>query len=169
MKRFILFILLCSAMFQIRAQEEKPVTVVKPGTTEMKAADERPAGVIILSPATATGDFDVPPAHPECVEMEGQEMLDCTSKKILELVKQKTETPMLDMEQWGTSHVSINFSIDQFGGVKDTRVEHSTDKDLHKKVILGMYELPNFQPATKDGKSTGSSMQVNYRYEELFQ
>ncbi len=150
------------------AQEEKPATVVKSGGMEMKAVDERPNSVIILSPASAKGDFDKLPHHPECEGKEGQESLDCTAAQIRKLSAEKLGAPGLDMEQWGSSAVAINFTINQFGEVKDIRVDHSGDQELSKKLIVALYDLPKFDPATKEGKAVNSSMQVNYRYEELF-
>jgi hypothetical protein len=168
MKRTALSLILVAACVTTMAQEEKQVTVIKPGTVEMKAENERPGGVIIMSPATASGDFDVPPAHPECAGEEGQDRLECTSDQIFALVKEKVGEPTLDMGEWGTSPVNINFSINQFGEVKDIRVEHSNDTGLQRKVIIALYELPKFNAATKGGKPVTSSMQVNYTYEELF-
>ena len=150
------------------AQEEKPATVVKSGGMEMKAVDERPNSVIILSPAAAKGDFDKLPFHPECEGKIDQESLDCSATQIRKLIGEKLGEPSLDLEQWGSSAVGINFTINQFGEVKDIHVDHSGDQDLSKKVIIALYDLPKFNAATKEGKAVNSSMQVNYRYEDLF-
>lgn len=160
---------LCIAITSIAvAQEEKPATVVRSGSMEMKAVDERPNSVIILSPAAAKGDFDVAPAHPECAGKEGQESLDCTAARVRKLIVEKLGEPSLDLEQWGSSAVGIHFSINQFGEVKDIRVDHSGDQQLSKQVIIALYDLPKFDPATNKGTAVNSTMEVNYRYEDLF-
>ncbi len=166
----MLFTGLCLAMLPMLslAQDDKTTTVVKSGPLEMKAADERPNSVIILMPAAATGDFDAVPAHPECTGKKGQESLDCTAALVQALIVEKLEAPTLDMEQWGSSVVGIRFTINQFGEVKDIRVDHSGDRELSQQVILALYDLPKFNAAAKDGQAVNSTMEVNFRYEDLF-
>lgn len=169
MHRYLIATLLTTCLSSIAmAQEEKPATVVRSGSMEMKAVDERPNSVIILSPATAAGDMDKVPYHPDCEGKVGQESLDCSAAEIRQLIAEKLGDPALEMEQWGSSAVGIGFTINQFGEVKDIRVDHSGDQELSKKVIIALYDLPKFIPASKEGKAVNSSMQVNYRYEDLF-
>jgi hypothetical protein len=162
------FLLALALPYAAMAQETKEPTVVKSGAVEMKAVDERPAGVIILSPAMAKGDFDVAPSHPSCEKMKGQEQLDCTAAEVKKVIRSKMKEPALDIKQWGTSAVSIFFTINQYGEVKDVRVDHSGDAELSKHVMVALYDLPRFVPARKAETNVTSSMQVNYRYEELF-
>jgi hypothetical protein len=169
MKRSILTSLVITCIATLAtAQGEKPTTVVKSGSLQMKAADEKPINVLILAPATAKGDFDVPPAHPECAEREGQESLDCTSVHIQRSIARQLGEPSLNMEQWGSSVVGVTFNINQYGELKDVRVDHSGDGTLSQQVMLALYDLPKFEAATKDGNTVHSSMQVNYRYEDLY-
>lgn len=168
MLRPICALLLFVSISIASAQESDTPTVVKSDALELKAVEERPAGVIILSPAKAKGDHDVPPLHPECSEQKGQDALDCTADRIKRLIREKLGEPKLDLEQWGSSVVGLDISINQFGEVKDIKVDHSGDDQLSRQVIIALYDLPKFVPATKDGAAVNSGMVVNYRYEDLY-
>ncbi len=163
-----IFLAACILPILAVGQETKEATVVKSGAVEMKAVDERPAGVIILSPAMAKGDFDVAPAHPTCENSKGQERLDCTAAEVKKIIRSKMKEPGLDLKQWGTSAVSIMFAVNQYGEVKDVRIDHSGDPELSRNVMVALYDLPRFVPARKGEGNVSANMQVNYRYEELF-
>ncbi len=64
--------------------------------------------------------------------------------------------------------VLITFAINQFGEMKDIRVEHTGSSDLPKKVIVALYALPRFVPAKKDGASVGTVISLSYPYDALF-
>jgi hypothetical protein len=64
--------------------------------------------------------------------------------------------------------VSISFAINQFGDMKDIRVEHTGSSDLPKKVIVALYALPKFIPAKMDGASVATTVSITYPYDALF-
>ncbi len=169
MKRQLLSILLFSAFFcSLSAQEEKPVTVVKPGVAEIKAEADRPNDVIILSPASISGEFDTPPMHPACEKEKDEKAIECLANEVKTKLRKDLKDPGLDLAEWGSSSVSFSFVVDRFGEIKSPRME-SADPELRKQAMVIIYDLPNFIPATKDGEAVNSNVQVNYRYEELFQ
>jgi len=61
-----------------------------------------------------------------------------------------------------TAPVVVTFVINQLGDMKDIRVEHNRTSDLSKKMIVALYALPKFTPATKGGSNVGTSVKVTY-------
>ena len=114
-----------------------------------------------------TGEYDVAPAPPACAELAGEARQNCISVEVLAAVRKG-----LDQNAQASgphSHpVLITFVINQFGDMKDIRVEHTGSSDLPKKVIVALYALPKFVPAKKDGSSVGTTVSITYPYEALF-
>ena len=151
------------------AQEPVTPTVVKSDGVEMKAIKAEPASAMAVAPPSATGEFDTPPSHPDCAKAEGQACLDRTSSLILTKLKSSMGAPSQDLATHGDQVVSISFGINQFGDMKDIRVQEQVgDKDLYQKIMVALYDLPKFTPAIKNGAATGATMHINYSYADLF-
>jgi hypothetical protein len=113
------------------------------------------------------GDYDVAPAPPACTELAGEARLNCVSSEVLAAIRKGMDQ---DAQAAGPhSHpVLISFVINQFGDMKDIRVEHTGSSDLPKKVIVALYALPKFVPAKKNGASVGTTLNITYPYAALF-
>ncbi|MCB0770531.1 MAG: hypothetical protein KDC00_09010 [Flavobacteriales bacterium] len=114
-----------------------------------------------------SGSYDIAPAPPSCADTEGDGRLNCLSTEVLAAVRKRMDQGA----QASGPHarpVSISFAIDQFGDMKDIRVEHTGSSELPKKVIVALYALPKFIPAKKDGASVGTTVSISYPYEALF-
>lgn len=114
-----------------------------------------------------TGEFDVAPAPPACAESEGQARLNCISTEVLAAIR-KGSDPSADRSGPHSYPVLITFVINQYGEMKDIRVEHTGASDLPKKVIVALYALPKFIAARKDGRAVGATVSITYPYEALF-
>lgn len=144
--------------------------IVRSEGIEMKAINLEPAVDQEVAPPNSTGDFDTPPCHPDCAKAEGQACLDKTSSLVLAKLKGAMGTPVADLATHGNSPVSVSFAINQFGDMKDIRVQELVgDKELYQKIMVALYDLPKFAPAIKDGAATGATMHLNYRYADLFE
>lgn len=151
------------------AQETETPTIIKSDGIEMQAINPDPAPDMAIAPPSATGEFDTPPSHPDRGKAEGQACLDRTSALILAKLKESMGTPSQDLATHGNDVVSISFGINQFGDMKDIRVQELVgDKNLYQKIMVALYDLPKFTPAMKDGAAAGATMRVNYRYADLF-
>jgi hypothetical protein len=114
-----------------------------------------------------TGAFDVAPAPPACAESEGQARLNCISDEVLAATR-KGSDPSADRSGPHSYPVLITFVINQYGEMKDIRVEHTGASELPKKVIVALYALPKFIAARKDGKAVGATVSITYPFEALF-
>jgi len=165
---FALSLATCGAFAQEKRSGKSKV--VKGEAKELPAAETAPPAPPPAPEPTAlaVGDFDTPPAPPACAEFAGQERLDCVSEKVLAEVRSKVGKAGLDMKSWGHTPVSITFLVNQFGDMKDIRVEHFGDNELPKKVIVALYGLPKFTPANKGGANVSATIQLTYSYAQLF-
>ncbi|MBK6946168.1 MAG: hypothetical protein IPH21_16100 [Flavobacteriales bacterium] len=162
-------ILLLSSTGLCWAQQPTTPTIVKSDGVEMQAIKAEPAPDMVIAAPSATGEFDTPPSHPDCAKAEGQACLDRTSSLILTKLKTSMGVPSQDLATHGNKVVSISFGINQFGDMKDIRVQEQVgDKDLYQKIMVALYDLPKFTPAMKDGATTGATMHINYTYADLF-
>jgi len=169
MKRHLAPILLLSLPYFCCAQETDAPKIVKSEGIEMQAIAPVPAKDMALAPPSAVGDFDSPPSHPDCAKAEGQACLDRTSALVLSKLQESMGTPAQDLDIHGNDVVSISFGINQFGDMKDIRVQELVgDKDLYQKIMVALYDLPKFTPAMKDGSSVGATMHISYKYADLF-
>jgi len=142
---------------------------VKSEGIEMQAITPDPTPDMAIAPPSAAGDFDTPPSHPDCAKAEGQACLDRTSALVLIKIKESMGAPSQDLAIHGNDVVSISFGINQFGDMKDIRVQELVgDKELYQKIMVALYDLPKFTPAMKDESAVGATMHINYRYADLF-
>lgn len=158
-----LHLLLClSITIHAVAQEPDPPAMIKSEAVELKAASTAAPGI------TATGDFDAPPSHPECsAKKDGA--LDCTAGLVLKGIRAHMVAPTMDLKTYGEYPVTVTFVVNQFGDMKDVRVDHSADADLAKRIVVAMYDMPKFEPAHKADAATGSTVEVVYHYADLFE
>jgi hypothetical protein len=159
---FLMVLLLaCSSIF---AQDP---AVVRSAGVEMQPATARPA-LEVVKTISVTGEHDVPPAHADCKTRKGQERLDCTNEHLLGVIRKHLGPPAFDLDEWGDSIVAISFSLNQYGEVKNIRVEHKVDGGLAQPITVALYSASGFAPAMKDGAAVHSALQLNYRYADLF-
>lgn len=123
--------------------------------------------IIVPVDVTVIGDIDVAPAPPACNDTEGQDRSSCIHKEVLAAIRKGMDASA-DRSGPHSHPVMITFVINQFGEMKDIRVEHTGSTELPKKVIVALYALPKFSPARKDGKAVGSTVKITYPYESLF-
>ncbi|MEZ4805906.1 MAG: hypothetical protein R2815_00335 [Flavobacteriales bacterium] len=143
------------------AQEPASPVQVTSAPIEMQAVAEAAVGI------TATGDHDTPPSHPQCSDRKDG-ALDCTADLVLAGIRQHMEAPTMDLKTYGEYPVTVTFVVNRFGDMKDVRVDHSAEADLAKRIVVAVYDMPKFTPAVKAGAATGSTIQVVYRYADLF-
>lgn len=145
-----------------RIEKSAPVEMAKPEGTLTPITSAMPATVVEI-----TGAPDVAPAPSACAEKKGQARLDCLSREVLGAIRAK-----LDPSEAGSGPhsypVIITFVVNQFGDMKDIRVEHTSGSDLPKKVIVALYAMPKFVPAMKGGATIGTSVKLTYPFEALF-
>lgn len=141
---------------------------VDANTSDTLSSERTTVTVGPVDGASATGAFDVPPAHPDCDPLQGQERLDCTAAKLLATIRERNGEPRLDLGRFGSSMVTISIGVNQFGEAKDIRVDQLGDPQLHRNVSTAIYALPTFKPALKDDARTSATMILRYPYEELF-
>jgi len=98
-----------------------------------------------------TGTFDEAPALPTTKQLAGQERIDATSDAVLNAVRERM--PAIPADENRSITISIHFTVDQYGDVKDIRVQHQGEPKLMNTVSVALYEL-RFMPATKDGAAT---------------
>jgi hypothetical protein len=98
-----------------------------------------------------TGTFDEAPALPGTQKLAGQQRIDATAAAVLEAVRKRM--PSTAADEMRSITVSIHFTVDQYGDVKDIRVQHQGEPKLMNTVSVALYEL-RFIPATKDGAAT---------------
>ena len=98
-----------------------------------------------------TGDFDQAPAFASTQKLSGQERIDATAAAVLDAVRKRMPAPQA--EEVRSITVSIHFTVDQYGDVKDIRVQHQGEPKLMNTVTVALYAL-RFIPATKDGTAT---------------
>jgi hypothetical protein len=159
MLRYLLpcFALALSICTKAQTGTDQPVKTGSTGLTTITA----PVSVVV------SGDHDVAPAPATCVEKQGQPRLNCLSNEVLAAIRAKMD-PADAGKSYPSATVVVTFVINQFGDMKDIRVEHQGTADLSKKVIVALYALPKFTPATKGGSNVGSTVKVTYAYEALF-
>ena len=101
--------------------------------------------------SVVTGTFDEAPALPSTQKLAGQQRIDATAAAVLEAVRKRM--PSTAADEMRSITVSIHFTVDQYGDVKDIRVQHQGEPKLMNTVSVALYEL-RFIPATKDGVAT---------------
>lgn len=170
MLRPFLSILIIGGTLGLSAQEKTaPVPrIEKSAPVEMANPDAKPASIAPPTAVTIQGDHDTPPAPQACKGKSGQVVLDCLSREVLAAIRAKMD-PLDATSSVSPALVVVTFVINQFGDMKDIRVEYNGTSDLSKKVIVALYTLPKFAPATKDGSNVGTSVKVTYPYKALFE
>lgn len=129
--------------------------VVKSEAKELKTGS---AGAPALAPAQdsitwrCTGAFDVGPAHPECASKASGERDACTAQQILQGIRnQGTVNP-----QSLALVVDVAFGVNEYGEVKDIKIEGIADQRFMQKAIVALSNMPRFAYATKAEARTGS-------------
>ena len=174
MRLHLLLLASCTA-FATNAQETQPPKVVKDEAKEMKLAPLPSAAPILDRPGEErmgwayTGAFDVPPAHPNCKELAGEPRKACTAEHVLTEIKERLKAVPPATLPPASVRIVVNFDVDPFGLVKQIAVEYSGDKALANQIIVALYGLPKFLPATKDGARTPSHCTFDYAPSLLFE
>ncbi|MEO8590506.1 MAG: hypothetical protein ABI432_14110 [Flavobacteriales bacterium] len=170
MARLLHVLFLAGSACAVFGQETTPtsVKVVKSDAMEMKSGDPAPTPSAGGATAVALGDFTSAPAVKGCGDLKEQPRLDCSAEKVLAAIRGQVGAPALDMKAFGASPVTVTFVVNQFGDVKDIRVEHPGDVALNKAVTLALYGLPRLVPASKGTADVIASLQFKYPYSELF-
>jgi len=149
--------------------QETPTNIIKSEPKEMTnlAPNESvidgsaKVGVVIV------GDHDIAPTAESCVGKDGDVRSDCMYHQVLAAIRAKMGNQ--DPNDGAVAYpVAISFVVNQFGDLKNIRVDHTGSADLSNKVITALYDLPKFAPATKAGTSVGSTVTLTYPYQSLF-
>ncbi len=167
MNYILLPFLLCSAV--LFGQDTVKVEVEESGSKQIRAvrsADFHSSESVLK----VKGDFDTQFAHPDCSEPEGDEQEGCTTKALIEAIKNNLnynpEEGNKPVEK--DKAVDISFSINQYGNVKSIRVDYTGDPRISQSIIQALYAVPRMIPAHKDGKAVPSSCELSLPYETLF-
>jgi len=162
MRPLVITLLLLALPLSLCAQQNPPPKVVKDAPKEMKAAPLSSAAPIIERPGeesmawSFTGDHDVPPAHPGCKDLTGDGRGSCTAHQVLAEIKARVKTVPPANKPPGGERITVDFDVNQFGDVKQIAVDYGGDNVLANQIIVALYALPKFAPATKAGaRSTG--------------
>ncbi|MBP6575215.1 MAG: hypothetical protein KA230_12250 [Flavobacteriales bacterium] len=155
MKRMLLLAQACACCAFLRAQQPtNPPRVVKSEPKEIKLEEGGTPAVAPVQNAVIweiTGGFDVGPAHPECATAVGTDRDDCTANRVLKgLQSQGTINP-----DAVAMVVDVSFTVNEYGEVKDIRIQGIADQAFMQKVIVALYAMPRFVYATKgDARSS---------------
>lgn len=118
-------------------------------------------GVLIV------GDHDTAPAPEACAGKSGELRNDCMYQQVLATIRSEMGTQ--DPNDGAVAYpVAISFVVNQFGDLKNIRVDHTGSTDLSNKVVTALYDMPKFAPATKAGANVGSTVTITYPYQSLF-
>ncbi|MEO8069224.1 MAG: hypothetical protein ABI599_16110 [Flavobacteriales bacterium] len=156
MQRNFMLALLGSFSCVLCAQQPAaPPKVVKSEAKELKTHGKgAPAAAPTQDTITwqFTGAFDVGPAHPECATMPVQERDACTAQHVLQgILNQGTVDPVsLALV------VEVSFGVNEYGEVKDIKVEGIADQRFMQKTVIAVSNMPRFAYATKAETRTGS-------------
>ena len=127
--------------------------------TKAGAGTGTPTVIDVLTFVVGQGDPDVAPAPAACAEKIGQPRLDVLPRELLATVRAKIDVADA-VSSSSSAPVVVTFVIDQFGDMKDIRLEHNGRSDLSKKIIVPLHTLPKFAPASKNGSNVGTSVKV---------
>ena len=167
MIRNFLSFLVMTVTVGLSAQEKATPRIEKSAPVELVNPDAKPTSIAPPTAVTIQGDHDTPPAPQACKEKSGQVLLDCISREVLTAIRAK----MNPADATSGPHaypVIVMFQVNQYGEMDDVRVEHTGSADLPKKVIVAVYGLPTFVPASKGGVAVGTNVTVTYPFEALF-
>jgi hypothetical protein len=173
--RLLLLLLAISTSLATMAQQTPPPKVVKDEAKEMKLEPLPSAAPILDRPGEErmdwafTGTFDVPPTHPNCKDLAGEPRKACTAEQVLAEIKARLKAVPPATLPPASVRIVVNFDVDQFGLVKQIAVEYSGDKALANQIIVALYGLPKFLPATKDGARAPSHCTFDYAPSLLFE
>ena len=113
------------------------------------------------------GDHDIAPAPLSCADKTGEFRNDCMYHQVLAAIRSKMGAQ--DPNDGAVAYpVAISFVVNQFGDLKSIRVDHTGSAELPNKVVMALYDMPTFAPATKAGTNVGSTVTITYPYQSLF-
>lgn len=101
---------------------------------------------------------DQVPAYPGCEQLDGDNLKDCTVKKITDHVNTNFNTSLgKELNLQGVSRIIVQFKIDKNGNITDVRSRSMADKAevreaLQNEATRVVSSLPQMQPGKKDEK-----------------
>jgi hypothetical protein len=169
-------LLLLSALSYLTAtaQNSPPPKVVKDEAKPMTLQPLPSAAPILDRPGEErmtwkfAGDFDVPPAHPKCAELVGEPRKSCTAQEVLTEIKTRLKAVPPATLPPASVRIVVDFDVDQYGDVKRIGVVYAGDQALANQIIVALYGLPKFNPATKEGARAVSHCTFDYSPALLF-
>lgn len=166
MKRSLIIALLCCSAGMMFGQEE--IKVVKDDAKEMEAETVQELGAADFR-YMFKGDHDQPLSHPECQDAPAGDREDCTVELILADIKKSVNyDPTMSKPLEKDMDVEISFNVNEFGNVKNIKVQYSGDVRLTQAIIQALYTMPRMSAAQKDGAAVPSSCQIIYPYAAIF-
>ena len=166
-------ILLLSVQF-VTAQETAPTKVQKSEAKELKVQPMSSAAPMLDRPGDErmswnyTGDFDVPPSHPSCQELSGDPRKACNAQQVLTEIRSRLKAVPPTTKPVESVRIKVDFDVNQFGDVKQINVDYAGDKRLANQIIVALYGLPKFLPATKEGARAMGHCSFEYAPSLLF-
>ena len=163
----ILYILSC-VLFATVAHGQVEMKEVKDEAKEMKS--KAPAQLEATDYRYVfKGDVDKTLAHPDCDDAQGGEREDCTVELILADIKKSLNyDASMSKPLEKDLDVEIGFSVNEFGNVKNIKVQYSGDVRLTQAIIQALYSIPRMSAAEKEGVAVPSSCQITYPYAAIF-
>jgi hypothetical protein len=155
MKRTLILASAFACCTILRAQQPtNPPRVVKSDAKEIKLGE---GGKPAVAPAQnamtweITGAFDIAPAHPECAAAIGDDRDACTAEQVLKSLQSQGSIK----SEAVAMVVDVSFTVNEYGEVKDIRIQGIADQAFMQKVIVALYAMPRFAYATKgDARSS---------------
>ena len=101
---------------------------------------------------------DQAPAFPGCEQLEGEDLKDCTVRKITNHVNTNFNTGLgKELKIKGSTRIVVQFKIDDNGNVTNVRSRSLADQAeiraaLEEEANRVVSSLPQMQPGQKDGK-----------------
>ena len=116
------------------------------------------------------GDNDENLSHPLCSGSPQGDREDCTVEVLLsEIQKSLTYKPTEENRPLEKDvSVEISFMVNEFGNIKNIKVQYSGDSRLKQAIIQALYSIPRMSPAMKDGAPAPSECMIIYPYDAIF-
>ncbi len=166
---------LATVPFALLAQQTPPPKVVKDAPKEMKAAPLSSAAPILDRPGeermtwTCTTEVDVAPAHPACKELAGDPRKGCTGEQVMAEIKAKVKPLPPEKRPPVSEMIKVEFDVNPYGDVKQPTLDYAGDKSLADQIMLALYALPRFAPATKGGARSAAHCVLEFAPTLLFE
>lgn len=173
--RFAISLMLLLSVQFVTAQETAPPKVQKSEAKEMTVQPMSSAAPKLDRPGDErmswnyAGDFDVPPSHPACQELGGDPRKACNALQVLTEIRSRLKAVPPTTKPVGSARIKVDFDVNQFGDVKQINVDYAGDKGLANQIIVALYGLPKFLPATKEGARAMGHCSFEYAPSLLFE